>query len=171
MPRNLSANARPESFRTLIETDGDMPSGANSGVPSIVSGILLATIIGLSGCGTKESSDQPSKGSSGSVRAAPWSVTQIRDRDMVVLSVLVGYCAGERAPVVDRAQVDEGSRSTRITVFVEYPLPDRKVESCPDIGLGLPKTVELDQPIEGRALYDGSRSPPHKRWPLGRSQQ
>jgi hypothetical protein len=93
-----------------------------------------------------------------------------------------GYCAGEEPPHIDHVRIVERPKtperpfkSAVITVF-KY-IPEHRVPlqtegtdetvygGCAGIGRSLSAVVKLKRPLDHLIIYDGSQSPPQRKWP------
>lgn len=83
----------------------------------------------------------------------------------VLVEAGVAGC-GRQPPRIDRISVLERESSVVLTTYVARAQPaEQKGEVCPDEELLLTETVELEEPVGSRSLYDGVRWPPIRRWP------
>lgn len=99
----------------------------------------------------------------------PWKLAYPPGGSMVRIGVSVRYCVGEPKPRITEVRVRERKGAVVLTVFVSNVREPEKGRACAGLRLGFGKTVELSKGLGTRALYDGSTSPPRKRWPLPRS--
>lgn len=77
----------------------------------------------------------------------------------------VGHCAGTERPRIATIHIVEHPRASVITSMLKVPSRNKRGEGCAGVGVALYRTVELEGRINGRVLYDGSVSPPKRRWP------
>lgn len=98
------------------------------------------------------------------VRPSPvaWRVLNARGKT-VVLGKEVGYCHRAPKPRVARVKGDEGPKEVVLTMVLENP--PRKQTTCMGLELSFSEIVRLEANIDGRPIYDGSTSPPSRRWP------
>ncbi|HWH19898.1 MAG TPA: hypothetical protein VN671_05160 [Solirubrobacterales bacterium] len=110
-----------------------------------------------------------------------WSpVASQHEGRVLSISLVSGYCVGERRPVAGKASVVELPADathphprTIITAHVIAPVrheTKREKEEflCEDLGLFIPKRVKLKRPIRGTVFLDGSYDPPRPVRPEGR---
>jgi hypothetical protein len=99
------------------------------------------------------------------------------DGRVLTISLISGYCVGERRPVAGKASVIELPVSqthphprTIITAHVIAPVrhETNRGEGCADLGLSIPKRVRLKRPIPGTVFLDGYYDPPRPVLPEGR---
>jgi hypothetical protein len=126
---------------------------------------VIIFLVGMTACG---SSASVRDGSAGVVRAVAWQVNTQVGKRTARLAAAVPYCGYNRPkPRVQRVRKVEHPRSAVITMFVFFPRVGKG--GCTDVELGVMKTVRLGRPISKISLYDGSVTPPRKRWPRFRS--
>src|SRR3954452_3628150 len=137
-------------------------SGAES--PKILVAILVIIfLVGMTACG---SSASVRDGSAGVVRAVAWQVNAQVGKRTVRLAAAVPYCGyNPPKPRVQRVHKVEHPGSAVITMFVFFPRVGEG--GCTDVELGVMKTIRLGRPVSKMSLYDGSVTPPRKRWPRG----
>jgi hypothetical protein len=114
----------------------------------------------------------------------PWSLwhppgTQ-HDGRVLTISLVSGFCVGERRPVAGKASVVELPADaahphprTIITAHVIAPVRhetkrEKEEFECADLGLAIPKRVKLKRPIPGTVFLDGYYDPPRLVRPEGR---
>lgn len=96
--------------------------------------------------------------------AVSWSLVSIDGPRTITYGFETGYCVGMPKPAIDHTRVAWHRRSAVVTVFVHFPaMHFGKDEACGGVGLGVNGKLELAHSIVGRALYDGSASPPERR--------
>jgi hypothetical protein len=101
-----------------------------------------------------------------SVRPISWSLGSIEGPRRLTIGISTGYCVGKPKPRVDRIEREWHRRSLVLTVFIRYPeVHWGKHEGCGGVGLGMSMAVGLGRPLSHRAIYDGSSSPPKRRYP------
>jgi hypothetical protein len=101
-------------------------------------------------------------------RAIGWKLSGApgSDRYVHIVSV-VGYCGAGRKPRLRSVGISERRRAVVLTARV---VPSRQGSGgCAPLGVILERTVRLRRPLGGRALFDGSTSPPRRRWPWRKS--
>jgi hypothetical protein len=98
------------------------------------------------------------------------------DGRVLTISLISGFCLGERRPVAGKASVVELPTDaahphprTIITAHVIAPVPHEteRGEACADLGLSIPKRVNLKRPIPGTVFLDGYYDPPRPVHPGG----
>ncbi len=94
------------------------------------------------------------------------------ERDLDLL-ISFSWCAARSEPGVQRVEIVERSNATILTAFASFP-PRRSLKahdeprhdiSCPQVLSIVATKVALKRSATAQALYDGSTSPPSKRWP------
>lgn len=101
---------------------------------------------------------------SNGIRPEKWRVGSVGPHKLT-LGVLTGYCVGQPKPRIDHVARAWRRRSVVITVFLRYSeAHSGKNESCADLGIEISKQIKFKRSIADRALYDGSTSPPQRRW-------
>lgn len=101
-------------------------------------------------------------------RAIPteWHLEPLRSQGSVLrLMSTVGWCVRAPKPAVAAVRVREGRDAVVVTVFRTDPRNQSKYRVCAGLELGLTKTLRLSADLGDRVLYDGSISPPTRRWP------
>jgi hypothetical protein len=105
------------------------------------------------------------------VRGRPvrWTVLGRPGSKRVTIGSTVGWCPGATRPkprIRRVRQVDRG-RAVILTAFLAHPAPQSAsgAASCPGVELALEYVVTFHRLRNGRALYDGSTTPPSRRWP------
>lgn len=109
------------------------------------------------------------------VRAVPWHGRPKAGSKSVVLTVAYNWCTGSSRPRIQRVSIVERHHATVLTVFAAFPpsggseaerLRQSPVDSsCPQIRFIETTRVTLEHVAFDQVLYDGSTSPPTKRWP------
>ena len=98
------------------------------------------------------------------------------DGRVLTISLISGFCLGERRPVAGKASVVELPADaahphprTIITAHVIAPVPHEtnRGEECAGLGLSIPKRVKLKRPIPGTVFLDGYYDPPRPVHPGG----
>jgi hypothetical protein len=103
----------------------------------------------------------------GDLKPRPWTFQFVGSKKTLRLAVRTGYCVNDTPPYIEKVRVRERAHTIILTTLVRYPPSTSTAEACAGVGIGLFRTVVLDRPVgRGVALYDGSISPPKKRWPL-----
>jgi hypothetical protein len=59
---------------------------------------------------------------------------------------------------------ERGQAIILTALLANFRHPDKQ-GVCAGVEMGVAKTIELSKDLGSRALYDGSTSPPTKRWP------
>jgi hypothetical protein len=156
----------------------------------LVLGAGLVGVVGSCGSSVEQTGSQVAKephllrrtvtitraGSSGHLRRVPWRATPQPGTKTVNLLTTYNWCGGPPQPRVQRVEIVERKSATVLTVFVFFPsktrsgVHDQENErhhdaSCAEVRLIASTKVTLRRPSSGQALYDGSSSPPTKRWP------
>lgn len=102
------------------------------------------------------------------------------DGRVLTISLVSGYCVGERRPEAGKASVVELPADaahprprTIITAHVIEPVRhetkrEKEEFECADIGLSIPKRIRLKRPIPGTVFLDGYYDPPRPVHPEGR---
>lgn len=137
---------------------------------------FIAFIIGVSGCGVSAEDNSNAsvhtklvrmagnQRSQAEVRAVRWDIAN-STRSAVELGAFVSYCEGSPEPSVEK--VVRGQRSNRITLTFLVRVRPRRGSACVGYDFGLSRWVKLG--IGWRktlSIYDGSSTPPVKRWPV-----
>ena len=103
-----------------------------------------------------------------SIRRLRWSFGQILGRRTVLVRVGVGTCSRDTFPRI-HARIRERVRSAVVTLIAHFPAYRlEEHQRCPKIRGRISKRIKLARPVSGLTLYDGSTSPPRRRWPLFR---
>jgi hypothetical protein len=156
----------------------------------LVIGAVLVGVVGGCGSSIGQTDSQAAKephpsrrtviitraGGSGHLRPVPWRATPQPGTKTVNLLTTYNWCGGPPQPRVQRVEIVERKSATVLMVFVFFPsktrsgVHDQENErrhdaSCAEVRLIASTKVTLRQPSSGQALYDGSSSPPTKRWP------
>lgn len=86
-------------------------------------------------------------------------------RKVRIASGLIGYCPDipNRRPRITGVREIDRPRAVILTAYLIH----RPKPGCAAVETEAQKVVVLRRPIRGRPLYDGSRSPPKRRWPRG----
>lgn len=100
----------------------------------------------------------------GSIRPVKWAIGKARKRSIKLLA-FVPYCTGTKPkPRIDRIVRGEQHRRVVLTMFVRFP-PARS-GGCLGVERGLfSHWIQLHSDLSETRLYDGSTSPPERRWP------
>jgi hypothetical protein len=121
-------------------------------------------LMAASGCGSqaKDHAD-----AAGVIRTMHWDLASLKSANVVNLSVPVQYCEYTPKLYIHRVKMVERRHSTIITTLVRFPpkgIQDSE-GACLGVELDLQKAISLKQSSARQSLYDGSTSPPQKRWP------
>jgi hypothetical protein len=106
-------------------------------------------------------------------RPLQWKVAGRPSGSRVTITQDVGICASPLSrnpadlPHIKGVQRTETARAVILTLLVVWP---DDPNPCPRLGMPLYSAVRIPGGIKGRPLYDGSQSPPVKRWPGSRSE-
>lgn len=115
----------------------------------------------------------PAPPTSFEVFRVPWSISSVTGPRSPTLAWSAKYCLDGAQPELAHVSVAWRRRHKRfralITVSIRYPAqqsPGAGGSACPDVGqLQMSKRLKLAHPLASSALFDGSVSPPRKRWP------
>ena len=152
--RTLLKKSRPTHVNTLA---------ASLKALAAISAMSLVVLSGVTACG---SSASPKHESAGTVRIVHWGINRQLGKRTVRIAAAVPYCGYDRPkPRVQRIRKVERPGRAVITMFVFFPRVGKG--GCTDVELGVMKTVRLKRPLSKISLYDGSVTPPRKRWPRG----
>lgn len=129
--------------------------------------ILVCLFISLNACGLASVSRL---GAAMIVRAVRWHVSfrPNPDRRVVELVASVPYCVYTMTkPHIQRLVTVERRQSTLVTMRVQFHYKGNPPEKsgCADVSLLVSKRLKLRQSLRNEMLYDGSTSPPLRRWP------
>ena len=96
-------------------------------------------------------------------REAQWIVLGQPKEQTVRIGNYFAWCPGipSSQPKFGRVKEVDRAHSIILTVFVRTHAPS----GCAGVEMAIEKTVHLGVKLDARALYDGSQSPPIKRWP------
>lgn len=98
-----------------------------------------------------------------------WRVLGTPGPKRVRIGVTVGWCpeASRPRPKIQRVRQVGRPNAVILTAFLIHPAPKSPPgqPSCPGVELPLEYLVTFHNDRNGRPLYDGSVSPPQKRWP------
>ena len=97
-----------------------------------------------------------------SVRRLRWSFGRILGRHTILAHIGVVACSNATPPRI-QARIKERARSAVITIIAKFSA--YTLERCLKIRGRISKRIKLARPVFGLALYDGSTSPPRRRWP------
>lgn len=130
--------------------------------------ISTAILFGMFGCGGSADGDSKPQSvgerpEAKQVRPVQWKVYGPPLGRKVRISSEVGYCIGSEKPRIKAVHVVEKAQRVLLTAMLTVVKVGRG--GCAGVSLGVQKVVRLERPLGGRALYDGSLSPPAKRWP------
>lgn len=91
-----------------------------------------------------------------------WKVLGTPNRTTVSIGNWVGWCpgSGPLPKIKGVRQVDHPHFVTLTAFLINHP-----PKNCPGVETGADYLVHIRGGLRGRALYDGSQSPPKKRWP------
>ena len=105
----------------------------------------------------------------GITRTVPWHAKPVKGSR--VLELLLSYSScGIALPRVQRIEINERTRRTTVTAFVFFPAVRHRLRSeCLQTRFLNPVKISLIEEAFDRVLYDGSTSPPSKRWSPGGS--
>jgi hypothetical protein len=94
----------------------------------------------------------PTPGMAG-IRARGWDSADVSPDGM---QVTIGYVSGvEPCAVLDHVAIDDGAKTVTITLFEGHD-PGAGDVACNDIGIFKSVTVDLTEPLDGRAIRDGA---------------
>lgn len=99
-----------------------------------------------------------------------WKLARPPHRDEVWIAQRAGFCGSPLSedpadfPQVKGVRQEVSSKKIVLTFFV-IAAPFPKSDSCAGLGTMLYAAVRVRGGLRGRPLYDGSQSPPVKRWP------
>jgi hypothetical protein len=94
-----------------------------------------------------------------------WSVVGRPGPRQVMISSTVGWCPGGAGPKprIQRVRQVDRPHAVVLTVLLVHGVP--KGDDCPGVELPIQVLVRFKQRRNGRPLFDGSVSPPARRWP------
>lgn len=115
-------------------------------------------------------------GNNGRIRPVPWRATPRPGAKAVNLLTAYNWCDGSSQPRVQRVEIVERKQGAVLTVLVFFPFGVRSGAhnhenerhydaSCTEVRLIAATKVALRRSAFDQMLYDGSTSPPTKRWP------
>jgi hypothetical protein len=93
--------------------------------------------------------------------AQPWHLRRILGPHLIGIEMTADSCTGLKPPRVVKLKISEFRRSTFITAVVRR----EEAGDCLDEERFVRDRVHLEQRLGGRKLYDGSTTPPTRRWP------
>lgn len=133
--------------------------------------LLMPLVLVSMSCGGS-SSAQPTRyhdgdRSQGHVKTRPieWHLINSPEGATVRIGNPIDWCYGAPKPRISEVRIREGNRAVILTALLaNFQKPDKQ-GACAGVEMGVVKTVELSEDLGDRALYDGSASPPAKRWP------
>jgi hypothetical protein len=107
------------------------------------------------------------------VHPTSWVVLGFPDRNAVRIGKEVGWCP-EVNPATGDVKLATRPRITgvkqvsrRRAVILTAYLSQKKLGNCLGVITPVEYVVHIRNGLNGRALYDGSKSPPIRRWPRG----
>jgi hypothetical protein len=107
-------------------------------------------------------------------RPIAWRVLGTPGPKGVRIGTTVGWCprASRPRPKIQRVRQGEQRDALILTAFLVHPAPEGPSgkPSCLGVELSLEYVVTFRRDRNGRPLFDGSVSPPRKRWPLPKRQ-
>jgi hypothetical protein len=128
------------------------------GLVAIIAGVLLVAA-SASASELDEPWDEPA-----AVEKVSWSLISIDGPGSITVGVSTGYCVGKKMPRLLHPHAVWRAGRVVITLRIFHPaLHFDPHEACAGVGLGMNSQIRLKHPISGRALYDGSTSPPTRR--------
>jgi hypothetical protein len=128
---------------------------------------MAILVVAVFGCG---SSAADRSQNSGPERPVRWGVEKAGKRAVRLLASVPSCVYSKPQPLIHRIEVIYREHSTVITMLVRFPPRTDQPKICAGAEIFLRKWVKLKRPVSGQRLYDGSTSPPTKRWPLNRGQ-
>jgi hypothetical protein len=103
-----------------------------------------------------EGTDEPAE-----VVNVRWRLVSVDGRQSLTLFASTGFCVGEEKPRLLRPRVVWRPGRAVITARMYFPARHHEPgELCADVGLGIRRQFRFAHLLVGRALYDGSTSPP-----------
>jgi hypothetical protein len=105
-------------------------------------------------------------GGQGAIRAVAWRAKPVEGSRVLRLLLTYNWCGGPNMPRVQRVETVEKTRTTTITAFVFFPAVKARYghSACLQTSLLEPVKISLRDDAFRSALYDGSTSPPVRRW-------
>ena len=106
----------------------------------------------------------PARHVEGQVHASAWTVLGQPSEYVVRVGRMVRWCTdlglASRPRISGLKQIDR----TRAVILTAY-LAQRNPSACPSVETPVEYVVHIRHGLRGRSLYDGSKSPPIRRWP------
>jgi hypothetical protein len=130
-----------------------------------MSKLLKAVLVGLTvaACITPWLGSATALGAS-KVREVHWGVAKGPDKQGVRIMSGTGYCEGDRRPYFSSIKVEERKNATIIRAFLKKFSHPRYL--CVGSIIFTYHYVRLSPRAAGLPLYDGSTTPPTRRWPI-----
>jgi hypothetical protein len=156
----MTGHNRSVSIVCILLSLGALTSLACGGDASSASQSVVGPATGVEGY------DQP-RGSAWDKKPRPsrWRLVSPPSGRKLRIYSDVGWCVGTPKPRFGRIDVASRKNAVLLTAFVvAYMSSDRK-SVCAGVEYAVVKTVVLPGKLGDRPLYDGSTSPPKKRWP------
>jgi hypothetical protein len=98
-------------------------------------------------------------------RSVPWWPMSMEAPDTLRIISHVEYCVGEPEPTIARVDISYSAHAVVITVEAKIAGPKQSEREVACLGAARPlyRNIKLSQPLEGRAVLDGSFDPPKRR--------
>lgn len=130
---------------------------------SLVIGLVVALLV-MIGCGSSPAMQkQRQERSSKRERPVSWHLARAPEGRVIHIFNSTGWCSGAPRPYIARVKTRE--TRTRVVLTLILANPPRKKGVCAGVGFGVVRAVRLRSPLGRRVLFDGSQSPPMRRWP------
>lgn len=135
---------------------------------------LIVGLLALVGCGSSTARQVQNQGDShpsqNSVKTRPisWHLEVAPKGRKIHIFNAIGWCYGAPKPYIASVGIDERRGQVVLTALLANP-PSKK-GTCADLSMSVDKVVKLGHPLDHRSLFDGSRTPPIRRWPRASQQ-
>jgi hypothetical protein len=149
---------RPELQEVSVPVRYDVTVSLNRVVRISIAALAWLTIMSNGQAATAYT--QPEK-----VVPFKWTIDSVDGPHRLTFVVVTGYCGGKPEPSIDHITKIWHPRSLVMTVFLRFPeVHFAENEACAGVGLGISRQLRFKRSISHRVIYDGSTSPPRRRW-------
>ena len=122
---------------------------------------LLCLAIGCGSGSAEPPTGQSGREGTGSVRVVAWAGHPSGPRRFTLFA-FPGYCSFGPKPYAQRVRVRHSSRGVILTLLMHFPPP---AHPCLGEGIRIRKAIYLNVPVKRLTFFDGSQTPPARRWP------
>lgn len=115
--------------------------------------------------GVERYNKSPGKARVSRTRSVRWGLVSPPSGRKLRIYSDVGWCVSTPKPRFSQIDVASREEVVILTAFVVAHEPSTRQSVCAGVEYAVVKTVVLPSKLGDRPLYDGSVSPPKKRWP------